>query len=94
MTEELHFAILVTENILSLESVIGGNKGRYCLNGAFRYAALHAPPISFFSILSPAQNWVRSTDIRKITYETILNGFIYEIASPLFHCTKSTFSPQ
>ena len=22
----------------------------------------HAPPISFFSILSPAQNWVRSTD--------------------------------
>jgi hypothetical protein len=23
---------------------------------------LHAPPISFFSILSPAQEWVRSTD--------------------------------
>ena len=23
---------------------------------------LHAPPISFFSILSPEQNWVRSTD--------------------------------
>jgi hypothetical protein len=24
--------------------------------------ALHAPPISFFSILSPAQKWVRSTE--------------------------------
>jgi hypothetical protein len=23
---------------------------------------LHAPPISIFSILSPARNWVRSTD--------------------------------
>ena len=31
--------------------------------------ALHAPPISFFLILSPAQYWVRSTDYSSPHYE-------------------------
>ena len=30
--------------------------------------APHAQPISFFSILSPAQNWVRSTEITYLIY--------------------------
>ena len=33
--------------------------------------ALHAPPISFFSILSPEQYWVRSTVTHYIIYENL-----------------------
>ena len=33
-----------------------------CIRLSYPPYALHAPPISFFSILSPEQYWVRSTD--------------------------------
>jgi hypothetical protein len=33
-----------------------------CIRLSFPPYALHAPPISFFSILSPEQYWVREAD--------------------------------
>jgi hypothetical protein len=40
--------------------------------------ALHAPPISFFSMLSPEQYWVSSTD------HSALHYVVFSI--PLFAC--------
>jgi hypothetical protein len=41
---------------------------------------LHSPPISFFSILSPARYWVRSTDHSAPHYVITLPKYISENA--------------
>jgi hypothetical protein len=43
----------------------------------FSPSSLHAPLISFFSILSPAQYWVRSTDHEAPHYEVFSTPILY-----------------
>jgi hypothetical protein len=60
-------------------------------------SALHAPPISFFLILSPARNWVRSTNHEAPHYEVfstpLLTSFLLGPNILLKH-PQPTFLPQ
>jgi hypothetical protein len=39
-------------------------------------STLHAPTISFFSILSPAQYWARSTDYEALHYDVFFTPLL------------------
>ena len=61
---KIHLNIILpsTSGSPKWSSFLQASPPKPCIRLSCAPYALHAPPISFFSILSPGQYWVRSTD--------------------------------